>query len=103
MGHGPRVDLPSQAGYDAKVHWTIAEPRICAPMAPAYPDISPTVFYVSHGDGVRTIQSGPQDRQLRQTVTGPYAAERAKGKGLSFFSEDSRNLMRDTQGFDSED
>ncbi len=25
-------------------------------MAPAYPDISPTVFYVSHGDGVRTIQ-----------------------------------------------
>ena len=55
------------------------------------------------GLSFRGSQSGPQDRQLRQTATGPYGAERAKGKGLSFFSEDSHNLVRDTQGLDSED
>eukprot|EP00966_Prymnesium_polylepis_P014424 333014-Prymnesium_polylepis.1 len=43
-------------------------------------------------------QSGPQGRALRQAATGPYAARRAKGSGLSFFSEDSHNLILDTQG-----
>eukprot|EP00966_Prymnesium_polylepis_P306266 7077395-Prymnesium_polylepis.1 len=49
----------------------------------------------------RGSQSGPQDRTLRQNVTGPYAAERAKGSGLSFFSEDSHNLVLDAQGLNA--
>jgi hypothetical protein len=43
-------------------------------------------------------QSGPQGRALRQAATGPYAAQRAKGSGLSFLCEDSHNLILDTQG-----
>eukprot|EP00966_Prymnesium_polylepis_P230303 5328939-Prymnesium_polylepis.1 len=43
-------------------------------------------------------QSGPQGRTLRPAATGPYAAERARGSGLSFFSEDSHNLVLDAQG-----
>eukprot|EP00966_Prymnesium_polylepis_P101944 2360837-Prymnesium_polylepis.1 len=46
-------------------------------------------------------QSGPQGRALRQTATGPYGAQRAKGPGLSFFSEDSHNFVLDAQGLDS--
>ena len=36
-------------------------------------------------------QSGPQGRTLRPNPGGPIAATRAKGSGLSFFSEDSHN------------
>ena len=32
------------------------------------------------------------------TATGPAAAGRAKGQGLSFFSEDSHNVILDTLG-----
>ena len=47
-------------------------------------------------------QSGPQGRELRQIATGPYGAQRAKGSGLSFFSEDSHNIVLDAQGLDSD-
>ena len=43
-------------------------------------------------------QSGPQRRTLRETATGPAAAGRAKGSGLSFLSEDSHNVVLDTLG-----
>lgn len=43
-------------------------------------------------------QAGPQGRTLRATATGPAAAARAKGSGLSFFSEDSHNFILDAQG-----
>ena len=38
-------------------------------------------------------QSGPQQRQLRQTATGQAAASRARGSGLSFLSEDTHNAI----------
>lgn len=43
-------------------------------------------------------QSGPQGRTLRANATGPAAASRSKGSGLSFFSEDSHNLILDALG-----
>ena len=43
-------------------------------------------------------QSGPQERQLRQSATGPAAALRAKGSGLSFLSEDMHNVLLDACG-----
>ena len=49
------------------------------------------------GLAFRSSQSGPQQRALRQTVTGPYTESRARG-GLSFLSEDTHNLILDAQG-----
>ena len=47
-------------------------------------------------------QSGPQGRNLRPLPdTGPAAAGRAKGSGLSFLSEDTHNLILDTQGLNA--
>ena len=46
-------------------------------------------------------QSGTQQRILRATATGPAAASRAKGSGLSFFSEDSHNAVLDALGVNS--
>ena len=43
-------------------------------------------------------QSGPQGRELRPNPGGPIAAGRAKGSGLSFFSEDSHNVILDALG-----
>ena len=43
-------------------------------------------------------QSGPQQRTLRPNPGGPIAAHRAKGSGLSFFSEDSHNMILDALG-----
>ena len=43
-------------------------------------------------------QSGPQGRTLRPDPGGPIAAGRAKGSGLSFFSEDSHNVILDALG-----
>ena len=44
-------------------------------------------------------QSGPQGRTLRPNPRGgPLASGRAKGSGLSFFSEDSHNLILDALG-----
>jgi len=43
-------------------------------------------------------QSGPQGRELRPNPGGPIAAGRAKGSGLSFFSEDSHNMILDALG-----
>ena len=43
-------------------------------------------------------QSGPQERALRQTATGPAAASRAKGSGLSFLSEDTHNAILEASG-----
>ena len=46
-------------------------------------------------------QSGPQERVLRAKATGPAAAGRAKGSGLSFFSEDYHNAILDAQGLNA--
>ena len=46
-------------------------------------------------------QSGPQQRTLRSTATGPAAASRARGSGLSFLSEDMNNLILDALGVDA--
>ena len=46
-------------------------------------------------------QSGPQGRELRATATGPAAAKRAKGSGLSFLSEDTHNLILDALGLNA--
>ena len=43
-------------------------------------------------------QSGPQERTLRESATGPAAASRAKGSGLSFLSEDMNNVILDACG-----
>ena len=43
-------------------------------------------------------QSGPQERTLRPNPGGPIGAGRAKGSGLSFFSEDSHNVLLDALG-----
>ena len=43
-------------------------------------------------------QSGPQQRQLRQTATGQAAASRARGSGLSFLSEDTHNAILEASG-----
>tara|TARA_B100000524_G_scaffold19129_1_gene9834 strand:- start:220 stop:465 length:246 start_codon:yes stop_codon:yes gene_type:complete len=43
-------------------------------------------------------QSGPHGRTPRANATGPAAASRSKGSGLSFFSEDSHNLIIDALG-----
>jgi hypothetical protein len=43
-------------------------------------------------------QSGPQERTLRPNPGGPVGAGRAKGSGLSFFSEDSHNVILDALG-----
>ena len=43
------------------------------------------------GLAFRSSQSGPQERHLRQTVTGPYGAQRATGSGLSFLDEETHN------------
>ena len=43
-------------------------------------------------------QSGPQGRTLRPNPGGPVGAGRAKGSGLSFFSEDSHNVILDALG-----
>jgi|TARA_B110000196_G_C20809298_1_gene503902 hypothetical protein len=46
-------------------------------------------------------QSGPQGRELRTTATGPAAASRAKGSGLSFLSEDMHNVILDAVGLNA--
>ena len=46
-------------------------------------------------------QSGPQGRSLRPYATGPAAASRAKGSGLSFLSEDTHNLLIDALGINA--
>lgn len=46
-------------------------------------------------------QSGPQGRELRKTATGPAAASRAKGSGLSFLSEDTHNVILDALGLNA--
>ena len=47
-------------------------------------------------------QSGPQGRKLRTLpATGPAAAGRAKGSGLSFLSEDTHNVILDAQGLNA--
>ena len=46
-------------------------------------------------------QSGPQGRELRVTATGPAAASRAKGSGLSFLSEDMHNVILDALGLNA--
>ena len=43
-------------------------------------------------------QSGPQERALRQTATGPAAASRAKGSGWSSLSEDTHNAILEASG-----
>ena len=43
-------------------------------------------------------RSGPQERTLRPTATGPSAAYRAKGSGLSFLSEDMHNAILEVSG-----
>ena len=43
-------------------------------------------------------QSGPQERTLRPNPGGPIGAGRAKGSGLSFFSEGSHNVLLDALG-----
>ena len=43
------------------------------------------------GVGFTSSQSGPQQRELRRAASGPYAAMRARGSGLSFMSEDMHN------------
>jgi len=48
-------------------------------------------------------QSGPQQRQLRQTATGQAAASRAKGSGLSFLSEDTHNAILEATGANAAD
>ena len=48
-------------------------------------------------------QSGPQQRQLRQTATGQAAASRAKGSGLSFLSEDTNNAILEASGASAAD
>ena len=45
-----------------------------------------------------SLQSGPQGRTLRPYPGGPVAAGRARGSGLSFFSEDSHNVILDALG-----
>ena len=50
------------------------------------------------GLGFASSQSGPQERTLRPNPGGPHAAQRAKGSGLSFFSEDSHNVILDALG-----
>jgi hypothetical protein len=43
------------------------------------------------GLAFRGSQAGPQGRTLRPTATGPYAAQRAQGSGLSFLDEEVNN------------
>ena len=50
------------------------------------------------GLGFTSSQSGPQERTLRPNPGGPLAEGRAKGPGLSFFSEDSLNVVMDALG-----
>lgn len=50
------------------------------------------------GLSFRNSQSGLQGRTLRPNPGGPNAAGRARGSGLSFFSEDSHNLILDALG-----
>ena len=64
-----RVNLSPQAGYEAGVQWTKAEPRICAPMINAYPRNSSTVIRVSQGDYVGSIH-GDQYTILPPAVRG---------------------------------
>ena len=54
------------------------------------------------GPHLHRLAVRPQGRELRQIATGPYGAQRAKGSGLSFFSEDSHNIVLDAQGLDSD-
>ena len=46
-------------------------------------------------------QSGLQERTLRPNPGGPLAVGRARGSGLSFFSEDSHNVILDAIGVNS--
>ena len=46
-------------------------------------------------------QSGPQDRTLRPEATGPYGAQRSRGSGLSYLSEDNHNLILDALGLNA--
>ena len=46
-------------------------------------------------------QSGAQGRTLRSNATGPAAAGRAKGAGLSFLSEDTHNVILDALGLNA--
>ena len=48
--------------------------------------------------GLSFSSSGPQGRTLRPNLGGPVGAGRAKGSGLSFFSEDSHNVILDALG-----
>ena len=50
------------------------------------------------GKGPKIIKEG---EKLRSTATGPAAASRAKGSGLSFFSEDYHNSILDVQGLNA--
>ena len=51
--------------------------------------------------GFASSQSGPQERSLRPTPGGAYGNARAKGSGLSFFSEDSHNVVMDALGLNA--
>ena len=68
--------------------------------------VSQVLLVVNHmifikGLSFTSSQSGPQERTLRSTATGPAAANRAKGSGLSFFSEDYHNSILDAQGLNA--
>ena len=65
--------------------------------------LSQVLLVVNHmiflkGLSFTSSQSGPQQRTLRPNPGGPNAVGRARGSGLSFFSEDSHNVILDALG-----
>ena len=54
------------------------------------------------GSGLHQLSIGtPQDRTLRPEATGPYGAQRSRGSGLSYLSEDNHNLILDALGLNA--
>lgn len=91
----------SERGYELLLNEARACPPCLAHLAPpTCTHWKQVLLVVNHMIFLKDLtfsssQSGPQGRELRSTATGPAAASRAKGSGLSFLSEDTHNVILD--------
>ena len=97
-----KVSCETHKTFTVKLKWSIPLEQLSLGNAEASEQVVNYMILFNHLT-FTSSQSGPEGRTLRANATGPAAASRSKGSGLSFFSDDSHNLILDALGVNDND